>query len=597
MCENHKFVQLHLHTDASLLDGVSDYKKIIKKAKGYGHPAVAITDHGNPCRTYDFYVECKKQGIKPILGLEFYITFDHTSRLPHKERTFEDRDFHQSVYIKNKAGFLNYNYLTYKSFTDGFYYKPRIDFKLLFERKEGLMITSSCMASVIGNHVRENNHKEAEEMFKQYLYEFGDDFYGEIQFNEVPMQKDINDFIMHMCKKYKVKCIIGGDVHYTEPEDNVLQDAVIRSKRDAEAPDWIIDARKLYFHDTTDYFTFNKELGWNYDEKFIEECFANSVEFSEKVNFEFETGKYHLPKIDTKGKSSKDYIADAAWTGIAKLIETERKYFPNKYTNEDIEKLENQVQYELKVIDDMGLNDYLLIVHDIIKWEKENGYYVGPGRGCFLPDSKVIMNDGSKVSIQDIKIGDKVKNHFELETEVVKLWAYDVDEEMVELEFEDGRIIKCTKDHEIFTLNRGWIKADELTQQDEISEVNKKEDILNFIKHKLSFPDISSNFRHTDEELFKKEHFRFEMSGYDGDTVGSCTVSNQNLLNKFAYLGLYDFTEYLFLDFYKGTPTLYWKYWGEKKNREETFDGWKTSEIIYKIFELTIFSNKNKRRR
>lgn len=380
-CHPKKFVQLHLHTDGSLLDGVTDYKKVIKKAKEMGSPAIAITDHGNPCRTFDFYKECKKNDIKPILGLEFYITNDLTSRVPNKERSLEDRDYHQSVYIKNKEGFQNYNYLTYKSVTDGYYYKPRIDFDLLFEKKSGLMITTSCMASKMGNYIREGNHKAAEELFKRYLSEFDSDFYGEIQFNEVKGQKEINEYVIHLCNKYNVPMIIGGDVHYLDPQDNELQDAVIRSKRDESAEDWVIDARKLYYHSPEDYVQFNKDLGYGYSTEMIEKCFENSIKFSEKVNFDFETGTYHLPKINTGELSSKEYLEKATWEGLGKNIEVERKYFPNKYTNEDITKLENQVEYELSVIDKLGLNDYLLIVHDIITWEKENGYYVGPGRG------------------------------------------------------------------------------------------------------------------------------------------------------------------------------------------------------------------------
>lgn len=381
MCKNHPFVQLHSHSSFSLLDGVADYKKTIARAIKFNHKAIAISDHGNPAGLFDFNKECKKQGIKPILGLEFYINNDLTSRFPNKNRQIDERDYHQSVYIKNKAGYLNFNYLTYVSNTDGFYYKPRIDFKLLFKHSEGLMITSSCMASKIGNYVRNENYREAEEAFNEYVYAFGEDFYGEIQFNEVEGQKQINDFIIHQCKKHNVKVIIGGDCHYLDPEDNLLQDAVIKSKRDAGEVDWVISARKLYFHDTTDYFDFNKELGWNYNEDFIIQCFQNSVEFADKVNFDFETGKYHLPKIDTGDLSSKDFLEKVTWEGLIANIETIRKYFPEKYSNEDIDKLEKQIQYELGVINDMGLNDYLLIVYDIIKFEKEQGLYVGVGRG------------------------------------------------------------------------------------------------------------------------------------------------------------------------------------------------------------------------
>lgn len=382
MCKKYNFVQLHLHTSFSLLDGVTDYKKVIARAKELGHPAIAITDHGNPAGLFDFNRECKKQGIKPILGLEFYICNDLNSRIPNKNRAIDDRDYHQSVFIKNKIGYYNFNYLTYISNTDGFYYKPRIDFKTLFKHKDGLIVTSSCMASKISNYVREGDYNTAEDVFKEFVLEFGEDFYGELQFNEVEGQKEINDFIIHMCNKYDVKTIIGGDVHYLDPEDNELQDAVIRSKRASDdSPDWVISARKLYFHDANDYFVFNKELGWNYNEQLIIDSFNNSVEFSEKVNFDFETGVYHLPKINTEGLSSKEYIEKVTWEGLIQKINTERKYFPEKYSNEEIDKLALRIQDELDVFNELGINDYMLIVHDIIKWERENGLYVGTGRG------------------------------------------------------------------------------------------------------------------------------------------------------------------------------------------------------------------------
>jgi DNA polymerase-3 subunit alpha len=380
MCEKKKYSAIHIHTDHSALDGAASADKLVKRAKEFGCYAVAINDHGSPSNLYTFAKEAKKQGIKPILGLEFYINNDLRSRIVNKDRSLEDRDYHQSVYIKDKDGYLNFNYLTYTSFTDGYYYKPRIDFDVLFERKKGLMITSSCMASKIGNYIRNGQSKDAEQLFKRYVKEFGDDFYAEIQFNEVEGQKEINAFVINMAKKYGIETLIGGDVHYLNPEDNLLQDAIIKSKRDSE-DDWAISARKLYFHDTKDYFDLNKEFGFNYDTKFLEQCFENSISFSEKVNFEFETGKYHLPKIETGGISSKEYIEQIAWDGVAKNIEKERKYFPDKYTDEEIDKLTKQIEYELKVIDDLGLNDYLLTVYDVINYCKQNNLYVGPGRG------------------------------------------------------------------------------------------------------------------------------------------------------------------------------------------------------------------------
>jgi len=386
MCENHKFVQVHCHTSASLLDGVNTPEKLAKKAKEFGHPALAITDHGMANNLFTFAQECKKEGIKPILGLEFYICNDLTSRIPNRQRELEEKDYHQSTYIKNKEGYKNFCELTYRSFTDGYYYKPRIDFDSLIEKKNGLMITSSCMASKTSQYILNDEHKKAEELFRKLCLEFGEDFYGEIQFNEVEGQKQINDFIIHLCNKYDVPILIGGDVHYLNPEDNELQDAVIRSKRSSSSKsddesDWVISARHLYFHDTKDYYEFNKKFGFNYDTKLLEEAFENSIKFSEKPNFEFETGKYHTPKIKVDdGFTSDEYLEKLAWEGMTKIIK-KKKSKGIKITNEEIESYEKRMEYELSVIKKMEITDYLLIVQDIINWEKRNDFYVGAGRG------------------------------------------------------------------------------------------------------------------------------------------------------------------------------------------------------------------------
>lgn len=387
MCDKHKFVQIHCHSSASLLDGVSTPKQLVAKAKEFGHPALALTDHGNPSALYDHYKECKKNGIKPILGLEFYINEDLRSRVVNRDRALEDRDYHQSTYIKNKEGYRNFCELTYRSYTDGYYYKPRIDFDSLFELKNGLMITSSCMASKTSQFIMANRHKEAEEMFLKYLKQFGEDFYGEIQFNEIENQKDINNFIIHCCKKYDVPLIIGGDSHYINKEDAELQDILIRSKRASSAKDeegkekdWVINARHLYFHDVSDYYDFNQKFGFNYDTKLLETCFENSIKFADKVNFEFETGKYHLPKINVGELSSDNYLEKITWEGITNIIST-RKELGEEFSNEQIEKYEKRLTYELEVIKKMGIADYLLIVQDIINWEKKNDFYVGVGRG------------------------------------------------------------------------------------------------------------------------------------------------------------------------------------------------------------------------
>lgn len=389
MCEKHKFVQIHCHTSASNLDGAARGQALVERAKQFGHPAMAITDHGSPAGLYEHYKACKKAGIKPILGLEFYITNDLESRIAMKGREFESRDFHQSVYVKNKQGYKNFNYLTYISHTDGYYYKPRIDFNVLFDKSEGLMTTTSCIASKINNYITAGMDKDAEELFKQFHKAFGDDYYGEIQFNELNDrskwgidQRANNEFIIKMCNKYDVPILIGGDVHYLDNGDAELQDALINSKRQAKEGEegFQIHARHLYFHDVSDYYDFDKKFGYNYGTDFLEKCFENSVKFADKVDFEFETGKYHVPKINTGTMSEKDYLEKITWEGITRRIESARKHEMD-VPNHIIETYESKIPYELKVIDDLGLNGYLLVVQDIINWEKKQGIFVGPGRG------------------------------------------------------------------------------------------------------------------------------------------------------------------------------------------------------------------------
>lgn len=475
--EKYDMVHIHVHSDHSNLDGVNRIDRLVKKAAQLGQKALSLNDHGNPSGIFQFYKACKKENIKPILGLEFYITNDLEARVSNKEREFEDRDWHQSIFIKNAEGYKNYNYLTYISFNEGYYYKPRIDYDLLFSRAKGLIATSSCIASKINNYITAGNTFEAEKLFKRFRDVFGDDFYGEIQLNELNdmekfgiSQKMNNQFIIDMCRKYDVPVLIGGDIHYLDPEDNELQDAIINSKRMAKEGEegFKIHARTLYLSGPEDIISFNSDYGFNYDIKFLEECFENSLKFAEKVDFDFEMGKYHMPKIKTQGMTSEEYLDKVTWEGLQKNIEIERKYYPEKFTNDEIDELEVRVNGELEVIKNMGVADYMLIVHDIIKWEKENNIYVGAGRGCFLPGSMVTLFNNLKVRIEDIKIGDEISNYFSVKGLVSNTFEYDIDEEIVELEFENGKKISCTKDHEFYTKNRGWIKADELTDEDEI---------------------------------------------------------------------------------------------------------------------------------
>jgi len=183
-------VQVHMHTSGSLLDGVGSIKRYIQKAKEYNHPAICCTDHGNAISLYQFYKECKEEKIKPILGCEFYVTPNLDVKLQNKKREVIDRDKHLIVLIKNEQGYKNFCKLIHFSFVDGYYYKPRITFDKLWENKEGLVVCSACAAGPISQLITNEMFNEADEWFKKFKSEFGEDFYAEIQLNELVGKKE-----------------------------------------------------------------------------------------------------------------------------------------------------------------------------------------------------------------------------------------------------------------------------------------------------------------------------------------------------------------------------------------------------------------------
>lgn len=383
-----------MHSSSSLLDGVSTPKELVAKAKQHGHPGLTLSDHGNPSSLFDFYKEAKANGLKPILGLEFYLAQDLSIKEPNKKREVEFKDKHQTVLIKNTEGYKNFNELTYRSFTEGFYYKPRISYDQLFEKKKGLIVTSGCAASMFNQLLNVGKEKEAEEWFKKFVREFGDDFYGEIQFNEITdkakfgiNQKEMNAFIIKMCTKYHVPLLIGGDTHYAEPEDAKLQDILIACQRRKDGPaeeqaqESFIHARHLYYHASENYFRFNKEFGYGYDEALITEALDNSLALLDKVNFEFEMGKAKFPKFNLPAKkNADDYLAELCWDGLAKKLES-RKALGEVFSNELIEKYETQLDYELDVFKQKGIADYFLIVQDVVGWANANDIPTGIARG------------------------------------------------------------------------------------------------------------------------------------------------------------------------------------------------------------------------
>lgn len=482
-CKHTPMVHLHLHTDFSILDGASRAQDYVKLALEYNHPAITILDHGNMSGTLKFYMACKEKGIKPILGMEAYLNDNLTEKIDKQDAESIDKsrsNSHQSILVKNQEGFQNINKLTYLSFKKGYYYKGRITTDWLLENKNGLLVTSSCMASKFARMIEEGKEHEAEERIKLFIKEFGEDFYAELQFNEIPQQKVYNRFILKMIKKYDIQPILTGDVHYALPEDNKLQDVLIAiNQKKPLGQAFALEARRLNYTSVADFHDLNKEFGFNYPEKFINTCLENTIKVAEKCNFEFEMDKEKYPKYEPtkevitafKTEDTKEIITKLANFKLKKKLKEYKKNGLVNITPEKEKEYYDRLAYELKVIEDKKMLDYFLVVWELIRFCKENDIDTGPGRGCFLPGSRVLMEDGYFAPIETIQINDRVFDAFGNIQNVLNTFEYEADEEILELEFDDGRIIRCTKDHEIYTLNRGWVKANELSEEDEISEM------------------------------------------------------------------------------------------------------------------------------
>jgi DNA polymerase-3 subunit alpha len=381
------FAHLHLHTFHSILDGCGSIDNYIKLAKRFHHPAIAITDHGTLSGTFEFYRKCKSAGIKPIIGFEAYV---NDKMGDFEEKSFEGGNAHQIILVKNKQGFINANRLAYKSFTEGFYRRGRIKTEWLFKYKEGLIITTSCIGSLVGKLLKDKKNAEAEMYFKRLKDEFGEDFYAEIQLNELNIQKNYNSFIIEMASKYNVKIIITADVHYAFPEDAELQDTLlaINGKRQL-GHSFKFDVRSLYYSSSEDIYNFNYKFGYDYRYDFIDSCLENTLEIADKCNFDFEIGIEKFPKYEPtedvikycKSKETPEIIKKIAFS---KLKQKLNKYKENgivKLNDEKISEYVNRLNYELSVIEEKKMLDYFLVNWEIIRYYREKGYDVGPGRG------------------------------------------------------------------------------------------------------------------------------------------------------------------------------------------------------------------------
>ncbi len=361
------FVHLHLHTEYSLLDGACRIKKVVKRAKELGMPALAMTDHGNMFGAIKFFDACvdldkkyfEEKGVpivKPIFGCEFYLC----SNLENKE----SREYaHLILLVKNEVGYKNISMLNTIAYEKGFYYKPRIDYDTLEKYSEGLICLSGCLAGDIPQLLLKGFEEEAYKLGLRLKNMFADgDFYIELQ-NHFLQDEIVNlPKLKELAKKLGVKTVATNDAHYINKEDAELQDVLmcVAMKK------FVDDPNRLKFGTDEFYFKTYDEM----EELFSEEELATTLEIAEKCNYQFVYGKYLYPKyIPENGMTPYDFIRSLIDNGLK-----------TKYPNPTKEVLD-RIEYELGVINKLGYVEYYLIVWDYINAARNMGITVGPGRG------------------------------------------------------------------------------------------------------------------------------------------------------------------------------------------------------------------------
>ena len=356
------FTHLHVHTEFSLLDGLGRIKELVARAKELGMDSIAITDHGVMYGAIDFYRACKDAGIRPILGCEVYTA--PGSRFDKEGGVTDGRYHHLVLLAENNKGYSNLMKIVSRGFTEGFYYKPRVDHEVLAEYHEGVIALSACLAGEVPSLLRKGFYEEAKKSALTLSEIFGKDhFYLELQDHGIPEQKIVNQGLLRMHEETGLELVATNDIHYVLAEDQKAHDILLCIQTQKK----VTDENRMRYEGGQYYLKSEEEMRELFP--YAPEAIENTHKIASRCEVQIEFGHYKLPKFDVPSGYT-------AWEYMQKLC---REGLSRRYGH--VEELEERLEYEMNVIHDMGFVDYFLIVWDFIRYAKENGIAVGPGRG------------------------------------------------------------------------------------------------------------------------------------------------------------------------------------------------------------------------
>ena len=357
------FVHLHVHSEYSLLDGSAKIDELISRTKEMGMNSIAITDHGVMYGAIDFYKAAKKAGIKPILGCEVYVA--STSRYV-KERREDGNAQHLVLLAENEEGYQNLIKLVSIGFTEGFYYRPRVDEDVLRQYNKGLIAMSACLGGVVPRVLLSHGYEMGKEraiMFNE-IYGQGN-FYLELQENGMEEQKRVNQMLIQISKETGIPLVVANDVHYIDASDTTAHDILLC----VQTGKTVNDENRMRFESDDFYLKSPQEMYAVFP--YAKEALENTQKIADRCNIDIVFNNYHLPKFFPlpEGKTAAEYLRELCEDGLKKRY------------GDDAHLYQERLDYEIGIITGMGFEDYFLVVGDFIKYAHDNGILVGPGRG------------------------------------------------------------------------------------------------------------------------------------------------------------------------------------------------------------------------
>lgn len=359
------FTHLHLHTDYSLLDGAIPVKKVVKFAKDNSIPAIGISDHGNIFGAVKFFQAAKKAGIKPVLGMEAYITNDINIR------DKKERYYHLLLLVQNEQGYRNLCKLIHYSYTKGFYFKPRIDYEFLAQHHEGLIATTTCLGGHIPQMILKDQLHHAQDIFDRMLTIFGEDrYYIEVQPDDQSEQTIVNEQLFAWSKEKGIPAFATADCHYFDKEDRYAHEVMLAIQTRHK----MSDANRMTFGNCHPYMRTTQEMLDTF--KGHEDAVWRTGEVADRCNFDFVTGKLFFPTFEIpKEETEESHFKRICKEGLKDL-------FDSKRINTDTPQVYwDRLEEEMSLIISMGFVTYFLVVSDFIRWAKQQSIPVGPGRG------------------------------------------------------------------------------------------------------------------------------------------------------------------------------------------------------------------------